>query len=89
MSVNHLAPAEGYPVDRLSELLGHHVQLVYTAWDRIVLTGYIDQLHRPENLVRSFRDVLGVTSATPEVLMSRTGPYWGARSRWLPQASFG
>jgi hypothetical protein len=62
-------------VDRLSELLGRHVQFVYTAWDRIVLTGYIDQLQRPENLVRYFRDVPGLTRFTPEVLMSRTGPY--------------
>jgi hypothetical protein len=61
-------------VDRLLELLGHHVQFVYTAWDRIVLTGYIDQLQRPENLVRYFRDVQGVSSVTPEALMSRTGP---------------
>ncbi|MBV9580076.1 MAG: hypothetical protein JO057_15925 [Chloroflexi bacterium] len=67
---------------RLSELLGRHVQFVYTAWDRIVLTGYIDQLQRPENLVRYFRDVLGVASVTPEVLISRTGPYpaWVTRS---------
>ena len=70
-----LAPTEDRSVDRLSELLGRHVQFVYTAWDRIVLTGYIDQLQRPENLVRYFRDALGVTSLTPEVLMSRTGPY--------------
>jgi hypothetical protein len=62
-------------VDRLSELLGRHVQFVYTAWDRIVLTGYIDQLQRPENLVRYFREVVGITSITPEVLMSRTPPY--------------
>ena len=61
-------------MDRLSELPGHHVQFAYTAWDRIVLTGYIDQLQRPERLVGYFRDVLGVTSVTPEVLMSRTGP---------------
>jgi hypothetical protein len=68
-------------VDRLSELLGSHVQFTYTAWDRIVLTGYIDQLQRPENLVRYFRDTAGITSITPEVLMSRTGPYraWVAR----------
>ena len=70
-----LAPTEDRSVDRLSELLGRHVQFVYTAWDRIVLTGYIDQLQRPENLVRYFRDAFGITSLTPEVLMSRTGPY--------------
>jgi hypothetical protein len=67
--------AEDYSVDRLSELLGSHVQFTYTAWDRIVLTGYIDQLQRPENLVRYFRDAAGITSITPDVLMSRTGPY--------------
>ena len=35
-------------MDRLSELLGHHVQFVYTAWDRIVLNGYLERLqHTP------------------------------------------
>jgi hypothetical protein len=53
-----MSRAEDHSVDRLSELLGSHVQFTYTAWDRIVLTGYIDQLQRPENLVRYFRDVV-------------------------------
>ena len=68
-------------MDRLSELLGHHVQFTYTAWDRIVLNGYLDRLQRPENLVYFFREVVGVPSVTPEVLMSRTAPYraWVAR----------
>jgi hypothetical protein len=30
---------EGRSMDRLSELLGRHVQFRYTAWDRIVLNG--------------------------------------------------
>jgi len=62
-------------VDRLSELLGHHVQFSYTAWDRIVLNGYLDRLQRPENIVHFFREVVGVPSVTPEVLLSRTAPY--------------
>lgn len=62
-------------MDRLSELLGHHVQFTYTAWDRIVLNGYLDRLQRPENLVYFFREVVGVPAVTPEVLMSRTAPY--------------
>ncbi|HSH82620.1 MAG TPA: hypothetical protein VLA19_29155 [Herpetosiphonaceae bacterium] len=62
-------------MDRLSELLGQHVQFAYTAWDRIVLNGYLDRLQRPENLVYFFREVVGVPSVTPEVLMSRTAPY--------------
>jgi hypothetical protein len=68
-------------MDRLSELLGHHVQFRYTAWDRIVLNGYLDRLQRPENIVYFFREVVGVPCITPEVLMSRTAPYraWVAR----------
>jgi hypothetical protein len=65
----------------LSELLGRHVQLSYTAWDRIVLNGYLDRLQRPENISYFFREVGGVPAVTPEVLMSRTAPYraWVAR----------
>jgi hypothetical protein len=62
-------------VDRLSALLGHHVQFAYTAWDRIVLNGYLERLQRPENIVYFFRRVVGVPSVTPEVLASRTEPY--------------
>jgi hypothetical protein len=79
-------------VDRLSELLGHHVQFTYTAWDRIVLTGYLARLQRPENVVHFFREVVGAPSVTPEVLMSRTAPYraWVARyaqQRGIPVVS--
>jgi hypothetical protein len=62
-------------MDRLSELLGSHVQFQYTCWDRIVLNGYLDRLQRPENVVYFFREVAGEPSVTSEVLASRTGPY--------------
>ena len=62
-------------MDRLSALLGRHVQFTYTAWDRIVLNGYLERLQRPENIVYFFREVVGVPSVTPEVLASRTEPY--------------
>ena len=62
-------------MDRLSELLGHAVQFSYTAWDRIVLNGYLDRLQRPENISYFFREIVGVPAVTPEVLMSRTAPY--------------
>jgi hypothetical protein len=62
-------------VDRLSELLGRHIQFSYTAWDRIVLNGYLDRLQRPENVSYFFREIVGVPAVTPEVLMSRTAPY--------------
>jgi hypothetical protein len=68
-------------MDRLSDLLGQAVQSSYTAWDRIVLNGYLDRLQRPANISYFFREVVGVPAVTPEVLMSRTGPYraWVAR----------
>ena len=62
-------------MDRLSELLGSHVQCSSTCWDRIVLNGDLDRLQRPENVVYVFREVVGAPSVTPEVLASRTGPY--------------
>jgi hypothetical protein len=69
------APREGRAVDRLTELLGRHVRFAYTAWDCIVLNGYLDRLQRPENISHFFREVVGAPSVTPEVLMSRTAPY--------------
>jgi len=62
-------------VDRLSELLGQAVQFAYTCWDRIVLTGYIDRLQRPENLIYFFHDVVGVDCIEPAVLEQRTNAY--------------
>jgi hypothetical protein len=59
----------------LSELLGRQVQFRSSAWDRIVLNGYLDRLQRPENIVYFFREVVGAPCVTPEVLMSRTAPY--------------
>src|SRR5687768_13472878 len=70
-----LEPEEGDSMDRLSELLGRHVQFAYTAWDRIVLNGYLERLQRPENIVHFFREVVGAPCVTPEVLLSRTAPY--------------
>jgi hypothetical protein len=62
-------------VDRLSELLGHAVQFVYTCWDRIVLSGYIERLQRPENLIYFFQDVVGINALEPAVLEQRTHAY--------------
>jgi hypothetical protein len=62
-------------VDRLLELLGHHVHFAYTAWDRIVLLGYLERLQRPANLVHFFHEVVGSPCITPEVLLRRTRAY--------------
>jgi hypothetical protein len=62
-------------VDRLSELLGQAVQFAYTCWDRIVLSGYIERLQRPENLIYFFQDVVGIDAIEPVVLEQRTNAY--------------
>jgi len=72
-------------VERLSELLGPHVQFRCTAWDRIVLNGYLQRLQRPENLVHFFREVVGVPCVTPEVLLSRTPPYRATQARYAAE----
>jgi hypothetical protein len=62
-------------MDRLLELLGTAVQFVYTCWDRIVVTGYIERLQRPENLVHFFHDIVGIECIEPAVLEQRTTAY--------------
>jgi hypothetical protein len=62
-------------MDRLSELLGQAVQFAYTCWDRIVLSGYIERLQRPENLIWFFQDVVGIDAVEPAVLEQRTKTY--------------
>ncbi|HEY8743137.1 MAG TPA: hypothetical protein VIU62_08570, partial [Chloroflexota bacterium] len=56
-------------MERFLELLGDHVGFTYTAWDRIVLKGYLDRLPRPENIIYFFREVVG----TPAVVAFRAG----------------
>ena len=62
-------------MDRLSELLGQHVQFAYTSLDRIVLNGYIERLQRPAGLVTFCRDILGIGCIEPAVLSRRTDRY--------------
>jgi hypothetical protein len=62
-------------MDRLLALLGNAVQFAYTCWDRIVVTGYIERLQRPENLVYFFHDLVGVACIEPAVLEQRTAAY--------------
>jgi hypothetical protein len=62
-------------MDRLSDLLRRTVQFAYTCWDRVVLSGYIERLQRPENLIYFFQDVVGVKAIEPAVLEQRTNAY--------------
>jgi len=70
-------------VDRLSELLGQAVQFAYTCWDRIVLSGYIERLQRPENLIYFFQDIVGIDCVEPTVLEQRTNTY----KAWVRRAT--
>src|SRR5215467_6940364 len=62
-------------MERLSAVLGQAVQFVYTCWDRIVLSGYIERLQRPENLIYFFHDIVGIDAIEPAVLEQRTNAY--------------
>src|SRR5947209_17143619 len=75
-------------MERLLTLLGSAVQFAYTCWDRIVLSGYIERLQRPENLIYFFHDVVGINAVEPAVLEQRTTAYkaW-VRRVWVRRAS--
>jgi hypothetical protein len=62
-------------MDRLSDLLGRAIQFAYTCWDRVVLSGCIERLQRPENLTYFFQDVVGIKAIEPAVLEQRTNAY--------------
>src|SRR5258708_6965274 len=74
MSVTHLTTGVS-PMDRLSELLGQAVQFAYTCWDRIVLSGYLERLQRPEILISFFQEVVGVDAVERALLEQRTNAY--------------
>jgi len=62
-------------MDRFSAVLGQVVQFAYTCWDRVVLSGYLERLQRPENLIWFFHDVVGIDCIEPAVLQQRTTAY--------------
>ncbi|MCA1694166.1 MAG: hypothetical protein LC749_05225, partial [Actinobacteria bacterium] len=68
-------PQEGCPMERLLAVLGGAVQFAYTCWDRIVLSGYLERLQRPENLIYFFQNVVGVDAIEPVVFEQRTNAY--------------
>lgn len=64
------------PMERITELFGRLLVLVYRCFDRIVILGYLPLLTRPEHMVYFFRDVL-TRRVTP--------PRRGAESLPVPQ----
>ncbi|MHB2009525.1 MAG: hypothetical protein ACYCOX_15965, partial [Acidobacteriaceae bacterium] len=65
------------------------IVFVYHCFDRIVIQGYLSGLSRPEQVVYFFRQVLGISVVSKEVLRQRTDDYRGwveayARNHKLP-----
>jgi hypothetical protein len=72
-----------------AKLFGRLLVFVYHCFDRIVVNGYLSGLSRPKQVVYFFREVVGVSAVTKEVLSQRTGDYQGwvesfARHHELP-----
>jgi hypothetical protein len=70
-------------------LFGDLLAFVYHCFDRIVIYGYLSGLSRPAQVVHFFRNVVGVTAVSKEVLSQRTADYQAwveayARNHRLP-----
>jgi len=66
-------------MELFNRLFGSLIVFVYHCFDRVVISGYLWNLTRPEQLSHFFRKVLGVEPITKEVLASRTQDY----QRWV------
>jgi hypothetical protein len=64
-----------------AKLFGGLLVFVYHCFDRIVINGYLSGLSRPEQAVYFFREVIGVSAVTKEVLSQRGGDY---QAGWSP-----
>jgi hypothetical protein len=77
------------PMESFTKLFGSLLVFVYHCFDRIVIHGYLSGLSRPEQVVYFFRQVVGVSALSKEVLSGRTGEYRGwveafARNHEIP-----
>ena len=66
-------------MELFAKLFSSLLVFVYHCFDRIVIHGYLSGLFRPEQVVYSFRNVVGVTTVDKTVLSQRTGDY----RRWV------
>jgi len=62
-------------METLGKLFGSLLLFFYRCFDRLVMHGYLRGLSRPGNVVFYFRDVLGLSPITPEVLARPTRQY--------------
>jgi len=62
-------------MEKLLRVFGAMMVFTYHCFDRIVISGYLSMLSRPEQIVYFFRQVLGIKAITKEVLSKRTAEY--------------
>jgi len=62
-------------METFGKLFGSALLFFYHCFDRLVIHGYLLGLSRPGNVVFYFRDVLGLSPITPEVLARPTREY--------------
>jgi len=62
-------------MDLFTQLFGNFIAFVYHCFDRIVISGYLTALYRPEGVTNFFHTVLGCPVISKEVLSQRTTDY--------------
>ena len=70
-------------MELFARLFGGLLLFVHHCFDRVVIHGYLSGLSRPEQVVYFFRQVVGVSAITKEVLSRRTNEYQ-IRVGWRP-----
>jgi hypothetical protein len=79
----------GIAMELFIQLFGDLLAFVYHCFDRIVIYGYLSGLSRPEQVVHFFRQIVGVSMVSKEILSQRTADYQNwveafARNHRLP-----
>lgn len=64
-------------MELFAKLFSSLLVFVYHCFDRIVIHGYLSGISPPEQVVYSFRDVVGGPVVDKTVLSKRTGEYRG------------
>jgi hypothetical protein len=78
-------------MEKLTRLFGRSIRFAYHCFDRIVISGYLSTLSRPENIVYFFRTIKQVDCISKETLRQRTDQYLGwvsayTRNHEIPMA---
>ena len=62
-------------MDLFTQLFGNFIAFVYHCFDRIVISGYLTALYRPEGVANFFHMVVGIPVISKELLSQRTADY--------------